>query len=225
MSLAPIIVVTGTDTGVGKTVATAALAAVLSGAGRRVIVYKPCQTGAADGDSDADEVARLGAPDRVVTGAVLQAPLAPVIAARLESADLPSIASHAERVHVLSADCDHVLVEGSGGLLVELDSAGGTLADLAILLDAPLIIVTRAALGTLNHTALTLEAAARRHVTVMGLVIGSWPTAPGVAEIENRRTFASGSTALLGAIPADVAALAPESFRSLANDWLSGLPR
>ena len=224
MSLPRIIVVTGTDTGVGKTVATAALCAILSGAGRRVVAYKPCQTGAADGDSDADEVVRLAAPDQAVTGAVLQAPLAPVIAARLEGADLPTVASHADRVHALGRDTDHVIVEGSGGLLVELDSAGGTIADLARLLDAPLILVTRPALGTLNHTALTLEAAEHRHVAVLGLVIGSWPADPGEAEAHNRREFESGSPALLGTIPAGAAALTPEAFRSRASAWLDGLP-
>lgn len=223
MSLPHLIVVTGTDTGVGKTIVTAALCAVLSGAGRRVVAYKPCQTGAADGDSDADEVVRLAAPDQSVTGAVLQAPLAPVIAARLEGAGLPTVASHADRIQALGRDADHVIVEGSGGLLVELDLAGGTIADLARLLDAPLILVTRPALGTLNHTALTLEAAQRRHVAVLGLVIGSWPADPGEAEAHNRREFESGSPPLLGTIPAGASSLMPETFRSRAGAWLDGL--
>ncbi|HAG58068.1 MAG TPA: dethiobiotin synthase, partial [Arthrobacter bacterium] len=72
MNLPGIILVTGTDTGVGKTITTAALAAVLRGTGRSVAVYKPCQSGAADGDSDAAEIVRLAGDVTAETGIVLQ---------------------------------------------------------------------------------------------------------------------------------------------------------
>src|SRR4029453_5966716 len=89
MTLPPVILITGTDTGVGKTVTTAALAAALHAKGRSVAVYKPCQRGTADGDSDAAEVRRLAGHLPAEAGVALQAPLAPVAAAAVEQADLP----------------------------------------------------------------------------------------------------------------------------------------
>ncbi len=224
MTLPRIIIVSGTDTGVGKTIATAALSSALTQAGRVVAVYKPCQTGSAEGDDDAGEVLRLAGPAQVMAGTVLRAPLAPVVAARLEGAHLPEVATHAERVSNLAAGADHVIIEGSGGLLVELDFSGHTIADLARLTDGSCIVVVRAALGTLNHTALTLEAAARRNVDVLGLVIGSWPASPGDAETHNRHAFEGSSTApLLGAIPEGAGKLAPPEFRAGSGQWLPGV--
>ena len=81
-------------------------------------------------------------------------------------------------------------MEGAGGLLVELGAGGVTLRDLAAELAAPVLIVVAAGLGTLNHTALTLEALAARNIPCAGLVIGSWPAQPGVAEIDNRDALA-----------------------------------
>jgi dethiobiotin synthetase len=74
-----------------------------------------------------------------------------------------------------------VIIEGAGGLLVRFDEAGGTILDVAALLKAPMIVVVRAGLGTLNHTALTVEAIKRRGVTCLGLMIGSWPRVPDLA--------------------------------------------
>jgi dethiobiotin synthetase len=74
------------------------------------------------------------------------------------------------------------LVEGAGGLLVELGADGVTLRDLAVELGAPVLVVTAPGLGTLNHTALTLEAIAAKGLSCAGLVIGSWPADPGPAE-------------------------------------------
>jgi dethiobiotin synthetase len=178
MNLPPVVLVTGTDTGVGKTITTAALAAVLNGTGRSVAVYKPCQSGAADGDSDAAEIVRL-AGVTAEAGVVLQEPLAPVAAAAIDGTPLPSLAAHALRIRELAGAHDHVLVEGAGGLLVELDSGGGTLADLGSLLAAAFVVVARPGLGTLNHTALTLEALSARGLDVLGVVLGSWPAQPG----------------------------------------------
>ncbi len=90
MNLPGIILVTGTDTGVGKTITTAALAAVLHGPGRRVAVYKPCQSGAAAGDSDTAEIIRLAGAVTAETGVVLQEPLAPVAAAAVDGTTLPT---------------------------------------------------------------------------------------------------------------------------------------
>ena len=224
MNLPSIMLVTGTDTGVGKTMTTAALAAVLQGTGRSVAVYKPCQSGAADGDSDAAEIVRLAGAMTAQTGVVLQEPLAPVAAAAVDGMLLPRVAAHAEKVRGLATCHDHVLVEGAGGLLVKLDGDGGTLADLGVLLAAPFVVVARPALGTLNHTALTLEALESRGLQVFGVVLGSWPVNPDFVHISNRQVLGSLRAPFLGAIPEQAAALSPATFRAAAGTWLNGLP-
>ena len=224
MKLPSIILVTGTDTGVGKTMTTAALATVLHGKGRSVAVYKPCQSGAADGDSDAAEIARLAGAVTAETGVVLQEPLAPVAAAAVDGTLLPRVAAHAERVRELAASHDHVLIEGSGGLLVELDSDGATLADLGSLLAAAFLLVSRPVLGTLNHTALTLEALQARDLQVIGVVLGSWPRFPDVVHHSNRQVLGSLQVPFLGALPEQASDLSPADFRAGAAAWLNGLP-
>lgn len=226
MNLPGIILVTGTDTGVGKTITTAALAAVLHGLGRSVAVYKPCQSGAAAGDSDTAEIIRLAGAAAAETGIVLQEPLAPVAAAAIDGTPLPPIAVHACRVRELAGSHDHVLVEGAGGLLVELDSDGGTLAGIAALLApaAAFVLVARPALGTLNHTALTLEALEARELQVLGIVLGSWPDNPDFLHHSNRQKLGSMRVPFLGAIPTQASELSPAVFRADAAAWLNGLP-
>ncbi|MBO1266696.1 dethiobiotin synthase [Arthrobacter cavernae] len=226
MSLPRIILVTGTDTGVGKTVTAAALASTLQSRGRSVAVYKPCQSGNVDGDSDCSEIVRLAGPLTAEAGVVLEEPLAPVPAAALDAVELPTLAAHAGRIGELAEEHDHVLVEGAGGLLVELDHDGGTLADLGILLGsgAAFAVVGRPSLGTLNHTALTLEALDRRDLPVLGVVLGTWPDNPGELERSNRATITSWPAPLLGTLPAGAAALPVERFREQAPLWLNGLP-
>lgn len=225
MNLPGIILVTGTDTGVGKTIATAALTAALLGRGSSVAVYKPCQSGASSGDSDTTEIRRLTGVSTAETGVVLQEPLAPVAAAAIDGAALPPLPAHAERIRELAASHDHVLVEGAGGLLVELDSAGGTLAELGTLLApaAAFMLVARPALGTLNHTALSLEALAHRRLQVLGVVLGSWPGDPDVVHRSNRQVLQSWPTPLLGAIPEGASELSPDVFRAHAAAWLNGV--
>jgi dethiobiotin synthase len=223
MNPSPVILVTGTDTGVGKTITTAALAAALNGKGRSVAVYKPCQSGAADGDSDAAEIVRLaGVPAEA--GVVLQEPMAPVAAAVIDGTPLPALASHAGRIRELAATHDHVLVEGAGGVLVELDSDGGTLADLGSLLAAAFVVVARPGLGTLNHTALTLEALAARGLDVLGVVLGSWPARPDAVHHSNRQVLGSLRVPVIGALPERASELSPADFRAGAAAWMNGMP-
>ena len=179
--------VTGTDTGVGKTVATACLAAWAVARGERVAVYKPVQTGAEpEGFGDVEAVVKLlGEPEglTVVEGVRLGPSMAPLDAAATAGGEaavaaLPSIERHVAAVAALADEHDTVLVEGAGGLLVQLTFAGATIADLALGAAASLTVVTRPDLGTLNHTGLTLEAAARRGVRPGQLIIGSWPADP-----------------------------------------------
>lgn len=224
----PVIVVTGTDTEVGKTVATAAIAAALTAQGQRVLAIKPTQTGLAPGEpGDADEVARLAeVPVREFVR--LPEPLAPDVAARRAGVALPTVGEHAAAVADLarSGEYDVVLVEGAGGLLVRLDADGGTLADLAneLVRDgvrAGFAVVVRAGLGTLNHTALTLEALNSRHLDLVGIIVGSVSEDPDLAaqtNVEQLREMADGR--LLGSLPEHAAALDPEDFRQTADNWL-----
>jgi dethiobiotin synthetase len=195
-----VIVVTGTDTGVGKTIVSAALAALAEE--ERVAYVKPAQTG---DDDDAATVARLAGVETHVL-ARYPDPLAPATAARRAN----SAPVTPERVagYVRGLDADLVLIEGAGGLLVRFDDDGGTLADVADLLDAPVIVVARAGLGTLNHTALTLEALASRELTCAGVVIGSWPAEPDLAARCNLEDLGP----VLGRIPEGAGDLTREAF-------------
>ncbi|MEU5870114.1 dethiobiotin synthase [Glycomyces sp. NPDC047369] len=205
------VLVTGTDTGVGKTVATAAIAAALIRQGRSVDVIKIAQTG---DDDDAAEVTRLsGAPARAL--AAYPDPLAPFAAARRSGLPLLKLADVADAA--LDSPAEVVLLEGAGGLLVQLGEGGWTARDLAVELGCPAVVVTRAGLGTLNHTALTLEALAHRGIDA-AIVVGAWPHDPGIAEYENL-TDLTGDR--LGWIPDGAAALDPEAFRLAATEWLA----
>ena len=219
-----VIIVTGTDTDVGKTVVTAAVCATVRAAGLGVTAYKPVQTGVAPHDAgDMAEVARLtGAPTH--EGARLLAPMAPRPAARLEDAALPTLDQHLTTVQALARDHDHVVVEGAGGLLVELTDARATLADLARMTDdCGVIVVARSGLGTLNHTMLTREALWRRGIRQLGVVIGAWPSDPTVIETTNRDHLAELPEGLLGAVPAGAPRLHPAAFCAAAPAWLPGL--
>ncbi|QIG42288.1 ATP-dependent dethiobiotin synthetase BioD [Nocardioides anomalus] len=207
------VVVTGTSTGVGKTVATAALAATTPGC----VVVKPAQTGGADGDSDAREIERLtGVPTQEWT--VLPEPLAPDTAARRAGVTIPTVAQYAERLRTVEAET--VLVEGAGGLLVRLDAEGGTLLDLAALVRAEVVVVVAAGLGTLNHTELTVNALRDRGVAVRGLVVGSWPDEPGLAERCNREDLTR-IAPLLAVLPEGAGALDREAFVAAAPGWFA----
>lgn len=218
-----IVVVTGTDTEVGKTVATAAVAAASLAQGLSVAVLKPAQTGvAAEEPGDAAEVARLAGPVTAVELARYPEPLAPRRAA-LRSGRAPVTPTEvAEAAAKLSAVHDVVLVEGAGGLLVRYDEEGRTLADMAALMGAGVLLVTRPALGTLNATALTAEALRTRRLNLLGLIIGSWPGTPDLAERCNVADLPGAAGApLLGALPQGAGALAPDAFRAAAPDWLA----
>jgi dethiobiotin synthetase len=216
------LVVAGTDTGVGKTVVTAAFAALARARGEDVAVVKPVQTGVTSGEpGDIDEVRRLAGIDDLYELARLPDPLAPATAARMVGVEPPPIADMAAAIEQLR-DRDLVLVEGSGGLLVHLDARGGTLADLALALAAPVVVVACAGLGTLNHTALTCEALRARAVECRGVVIGAWPDDHNLAarcNLDDLPTYAG--EPLIGSLPADAAALDPETFLAVAREGLT----
>lgn len=230
---AEVVLVIGTDTGVGKTVTTAALAAQGVLAGRGVTVVKPVQTGVGGPDPDVpdvDEVTRLvgdaGPGSLSVREFVrLEAPLAPATAARLQGVQLPTVAEHAGRVAQLASRADLVLVEGAGGLLVRLDSAGGTALDLLLALRAAgvepsVVLVVRAGLGTLNHTELTVRALRAAGVEPSGLVVGAWPDDPGLAECCNLADLPEVcGVPVLGRVPAGAGTLDAERFVDLTDAW------
>lgn len=226
-----VLIVTGTGTGVGKTITTAALASAARAAGREVAVCKPVQSGSRD-DDDLAEVARLAGVDELLSLARYPEPLAPAAAAELAGAALPSAAQIVAAVRGLhSSGADHAgrltLVEGAGGLLVEIAAGGVTLRDLALELAAPVLVVCEPGLGTLNHTALTLEALDRRGIPCAGLVIGSWPARPGDAETFNRQALAR-LAPVRAVLPAGAGALTAAEFALMSDhafdaDWILGL--
>ncbi|MGQ0778550.1 MAG: dethiobiotin synthase [Pseudonocardiales bacterium] len=218
------LLVTGTGTGVGKTVVTAALAALGVAAHRRVAVLKPAQTGVEPAEpGDLDEVWRLAS--RAVTGRELARfpdPLAPATAARRAGVAPVTPVAVAAATRELAAAHDLVLVEGAGGLLVRLDSDGGTLADVAITLGAPVLVVAAAGLGTLNHTALTVDALRTRGLTCPGLVIGAWPRHPDLAARCNLVDLPTvAGVPLLGALPEGAGDLDPADFLVAARHGLA----
>lgn len=177
-----VLVVTGTGTEVGKTVVTAAVAALARDRGASVAVVKPAQTGVAPGEpGDLAEVSRLSGVTDLHELARFPDPLSPEAAARTAGFAPLDADTAVRRVADLAATRDLVLVEGAGGLLVRFGPDGWTLADLARGLDAPLLVVVTAGLGTLNQTALTLEALAHRGLRPAGLVVGCWPARPDLA--------------------------------------------
>ena len=218
--------VTGTDTEVGKTVATAALTVALLAQGRSPYVIKPAQTGIESGDAgDLDEVRRLAGPVPGHEGVRLKAPLAPDTAARLEGASLPGLAE--QRDAILTAAQSHdVLVEGAGGVLVPLGEAWNLL-DLAQSVAhagtaAGFVVVARAGLGTLNHAALTVQAIQHRSLDVLGVLIGSWPANPDLAAEQNLLDLPLiTGVPLLGRIPAGAGSSDGPAFAASAPEWLT----
>ena len=196
--------ITGTDTGVGKTAVTAALAVLLRGKGLVTGVIKPFQTGTElDGLSDAEFIYGFLGEDFVlseVSPCRLRTPLSPYRAALIEGVEIPleDIIEHA-RDYISQNDV--TLIEGAGGLSVPVTETY-TMADLAVDLDAPMVIVARPGLGTLNHTALSLEYARQKDARVLGVVINGFPEPADVASATNpavlRDVF---SVNILGVLP------------------------
>ncbi|WP_316573224.1 dethiobiotin synthase [Nocardia canadensis] len=213
-----LLLISGTSTDVGKTVATAAVAAAAQTAGRSVAVCKPAQTGIAPGaPGDLAEVTRLSGVTRTVELARYPEPLAPDTAARRAGMPLLSLGDTVAAVDALS-DADLVLVEGAGGLLVRMGEF--TLLDLARKLGAPVLVVAAAGLGTLNHSELTTRTLAAAGVPCAGVIIGSWPAEPDLASQCNRDDLPRVTeTRLLGAIPAGAGQWDRARFTAAAPSW------
>jgi dethiobiotin synthetase len=196
--------VTGTDTGVGKTVVACALVRGLAERGLDVGAMKPIETGVGeDGPRDAIALRRAaGDVDELddVCPQRFALPAAPTVAAAAQgrSVDLDFVRSAFAR---LAARHDWLVVEGAGGLLVPA-AKGASMADLALELGLPVLVVARAALGTINHTLLTLEAATARGVAVAGVIISHADGTLSGADAANLQALrAALGDGLVGEIP------------------------
>jgi len=196
--------VTGTDTGVGKTLVACALLRALRSRGIDAGAMKPIETGVGP-SGPADAVAlRLAAGERDPLADVCPQPFAlaaaPSAAARAEGRALDLAAIDAAYAR-LRARRSFLVVEGAGGLLVPI-AAELSMADLALRFALPLLVVARAALGTINHTRLTLDAARARGLAVAGVVISYSGGALGAADRANLDELRGElGAALIGEIP------------------------
>ena len=193
---------TGTDTGVGKTVVACALARLAADRGHRLIPFKPVETGCAPDPLDARalwEAARRPVPRDAVCLYPLALPAAPAVAATFANQviDLDAIELRADQ---LQSAGDALIIEGAGGLLVPYRDAMTT-ADLARQLGLPLLVIARSALGTINHTALTLLEIRRRQHPLAGLILVETTTdGNDPNENSNQITVLTGITSL-GTVP------------------------
>jgi dethiobiotin synthetase len=203
------IFVTGTDTDVGKTWIAAGLTAVLRQWGLPAVYFKPIQSGCLEEGGRliptdtrmAKELAGLAEPLEQLTPITLRLPLAPAAAAEQEGVpvDLGRIAAAFRK---LAATYDFFVVEGAGGLYVPLIGTRFLVLDLVRWVRLPLLVVARAGLGTINHTALTVMAARGAGLPVAGVVLNRYPDRPSLAEETNPRfieEIAEGSG--LGRVP------------------------
>jgi dethiobiotin synthetase len=209
------VVVTGTDTGVGKTVLAAAICAGLAERGERVAAFKPAVTGL---DEDPAEwghdhellasVANAGQAPEDVAPYRFGTPASPHLAAALAGVEIDP-AELRDAARGAAAVADALVVEGVGGLLVPLTPAY-LVRDLAADLQLPVVIAARPGLGTINHTLLTVESARAAGLRVTGVVMTPWPTEPGQIESSNLETV----SALAGV---DVTPLPPARAGTLAD--------
>ena len=196
--------VTGTDTGVGKTVVACALLRGLRARGVDVGALKPIETGVgAGGPLDAlalREAAGVNDALDTICPQQFALPAAPTVAAAAEGRRV-ELAPVRRAFAALAARHACVVVEGAGGLLVPA-AEGVSMADLARELGLPVLVVARASLGTINHTLLTLEAVAARGLALAGVVISHGPVPISAADGENLAALrAELGARLVGEIP------------------------
>jgi dethiobiotin synthetase len=220
--------VTGTDTGAGKTVVAAALAAALRARGERVAAFKPVVTGT-DDPRDPDwppdhELLALAAGTTPEAVAPLRfgPPVSPHLAAELagRAIDVDALLAAARAA---AAGADVLVAEGVGGLLVPL-TPQVSVRDFARALGLPVMVAARPGLGTINHTLLTVDAARAGGLEVRAVVLTPWPEAPARMVVSNRETIER----LAGVPVCGLPAIARAEPRALAaagaclplNGWL-----
>jgi dethiobiotin synthetase len=220
--------VTGTDTGVGKTVVAAAIVAALRARGDAVRALKPLITGLDDPPDpvwppDHELLARAAGQDAGDVNLLGYGPaVSPHLAAEL--AGTPVLPAALEQgVRAAARDGEVLVVEGVGGLLVPI-APGYDIRALASALGLALVVVGRPGLGTINHTLLTLEAARHAGLTVLGVVLNPWPEDPGELLLSNRATIEQLGGVAVSTTPR-VAAPEPEALAAAGAglplaDWL-----
>lgn len=215
----PIIAVTGTNTDVGKTIATAALAFGLREQGVPVVCVKPVQTGEVAGEGDIFTLEKLTGT-RGMEFIRFPEPLAPNLSARragMKSLTVSDIAARITEIQTEASKDTVVLVEGAGGLLVRLNDAE-SFADLIMTLGCPLVVVTSLGLGSLNAAELTVEAATNRNIPVLGLIGGSMPRDPDLATRLNIEELPQVTgVPLLGVLPEGLGQAAAKDFMELVD--------
>ncbi len=222
--------VTGTGTGVGKSVLSAAVCAALAGRGDRVAAFKPVITGLDDHEGDwpmDDEllasVASAGQTREEVAPHRFGPPVSPHLGAELAGEQIEPLAL-AREARAQGERADALVCEGIGGLLVPI-APGFLVRDFALELDLPLVIAASPGLGTINHTLLTLEAARAAGLRVAAVVLTPWPAEPGDIERSNRETIER-----LGGVPvAELPEVTPSELaeagaRLPLDDWLAARP-
>jgi dethiobiotin synthetase len=168
--------VTGTDTGVGKTVVTALLASCMARRGVNVGVLKPVATGCEERDGalrspDALFFKEILDPIELINPVCFREPLAPSVAAKIEGKEVDLTVLDEAHESLLKRH-DAILIEGIGGLLVPLKGKF-SVADLALRWGVPILIVARPGLGTINHTALTISCARSKGLRIAGFVMNA----------------------------------------------------
>ena len=186
--------ITGTDTGVGKTLVAAVLAAALQRLGHSVGVMKPVETGISPskvGHSDAAKLQAIVASEETL-GAIcpyrFEAPVAPLAAAQADGQRIePAVIRQVYRL--LASRYDYTVVEGIGGVRVPLSSKADVM-DLMAALKLPVVVVGRAGLGGINHALLTVEALRRRNIPLVALVLNrTQPSRSAVTRLQERTTI------------------------------------
>ncbi len=181
-----LVVVTGTGTGIGKTITSAMVISCALAAGQRSALVKPVQTGVLPGEpGDADEVSRLTGLSDIHELVRYDEPLAPATAARRRGESGPAVGDLVDSIMALR-DRDLVVVEGAGGALVRLNSQDDTIVDLASALTTRLgagdrlevLMTASSGLGTLHSAAATSRAIRDLGLSVDHVVIGDWPDGP-----------------------------------------------
>jgi dethiobiotin synthetase len=188
--------VTGTGTGVGKTVVAAAVCAALAARGERVAAFKPVVTGLLDapGEWPRDHellarVASAGQSPEEIAPHTFGPPVSPHYAAEQAGVTIEPLAL-AAAARAAGEGADALVCEGVGGLMVPL-TAGYLVRDMALDLDLPLLVASRPGLGTINHTLLAVEAARTAGRDVAAVVITPWPTQPEGIHRSNRAAIES----------------------------------
>ncbi len=179
--------ITGTDTGVGKTIVAATLARILRLRGVNVGVMKPVTSGCLERNGeliseDAELLAWAAGVEYSdeIAPYCLRRPIAPVMAAEKDGVRI-NFNRITECYNRLAARHEFMIVEGAGGLMVPL-AGGFMIADLVKQLDLPLLVVARSTVGTINHTVLTCLAATQMEIELTGVIVNRFPTDPKLAE-------------------------------------------